>query len=422
MIEQAASGCFIVIPALKKGFMRKTDSMFGKNNIQLIFVLAILLTTLGIHRSSYAATQTQVNLILDGKIVLIYHGKEAGYEKGQQLNVVRDGKVVGTLEVTEVKKAYVQAEITSAPDSVREGDLVTAAKGVKKTSSRKSKKTTEKKSAAGRSSGSKEKTKSESTESSTKAKTSSRSSRKRSRTSSKSDSTEASSDSSTKSGGTRSRRSRRGSSSSKSSSDDEESGSTKSRRGRRGGSSSKSASVQDKTKEEKKQEEPKMLGAAPHYSLHIGYFYLNSGDLPGSVVSESPAPVVSVDYWVPRRKNMNLYYSILYSRPKVETYYNDQRIDFQLRMIQFMGGLVWDNLNTSFGNDIYGGFAAGWRNASYEIHCSVSCDGINDVQKKSMEGMDYNGILGVRFREKSEVKFLYSFDEQYYTIDYGIRY
>jgi len=135
-----------------------------------------------------------------------------------------------------------------------------------------------------------------------------------------------------------------------------------------------------------------------------------------------PAPMVAVDYWKPKKKNMNVYYSVMYARPSMNTHYSSQNMRYQLRMVQMSAGLVWDGLNDFLGYNTYAGISAGWRNASSQIFCSQTCDGVSSIMKKSMEGIDYHGFVGANVGKKTEVKFLYSFDEEYYTLDVGFKY
>ncbi|MFC1474528.1 hypothetical protein ACFLQK_00650 [bacterium] len=119
---------------------------------------------------------------------------------------------------------------------------------------------------------------------------------------------------------------------------------------------------------------------------------------------------------------MNVFYSVMYTRPVMNTFYANQNIRYQLRILEMSAGLMWDELDDFLGYNTYAGFTAGWRNASSEIYCTVTCDGVRNTIKKSQEGIDYHGILGVRVSKKSEVKFRYCFDEEYYTLDLGFRY
>ncbi len=149
-------------------------------------------------------------------------------------------------------------------------------------------------------------------------------------------------------------------------------------------------------------------------------------DLPGNVSDSSGSASIGVDYWMHRKKTENDYivYSVLYSRPVVSTYYSGQSYRYQLRITELSVNYIRDGLSGIAGADgtMYAGLGVGYRNASSKVNASISYDGVGHDYKKSMEGVDYHGILGARFTSKMELKLNYCFDENYYVIDAGYRF
>ncbi len=395
-----------------------------------ILYLALFAITLCFFSIEAQAVETRLDLILDDGSVLIYKGKQAGYVQGQELSVVRDGQLVGTVEVTKVMNAYVQAKITSGADKMKELDTVTstppagAAKPAAETKAVETKKTETKK---------EEPKAAEKTETKKSSSRSSRSSKSKKGDDEEKTEEKKSSSSSTSKSSSRRRSSRTSSKTTADSADtekkeEEASSKTSSRRGGRSSSRGSSASSGDEKKDDTKTEDaaeaPKVLGKDPYYVMHAGYFYLNESDVPGNVIDRDPSLMFSIDYWQPRKDKNYLVYSAMYSRPSLTTSYAGQKYDYQLRIMEFSVAYIWDELDTftGTGSSMYGGLGAGWRSASSEIHGAITYDGISDYKKKSMEGMDYHGILGMRFRSKAELKMNYCFDEKYYTIDFGYRY
>ncbi|MFC1474527.1 hypothetical protein ACFLQK_00645 [bacterium] len=90
---------------------------------------AILLLALVGLRTVAEAAEARVNLVFENGTVLIYAGKEAGFQPGQELTVVRSGQTTGTLEVVSVTSNYVQAKIITGLGVVVENDLVVSEGG-----------------------------------------------------------------------------------------------------------------------------------------------------------------------------------------------------------------------------------------------------------------------------------------------------
>ncbi|HOX28389.1 MAG TPA: hypothetical protein PLQ76_04450 [bacterium] len=137
----------------------------------------------------------------------------------------------------------------------------------------------------------------------------------------------------------------------------------------------------------------------------------------------------SIDYTAKRKKNRNLVYNMMYSRPSLWTTYANQRQKYQMRIVQFSINYIWENfgetkLKKGIGGTqgTFAGLGVGYRSADSEYFCDVSCTGVQQFKKKSMEGLDYHGILGFMFKDNMEFKFDYCFDEQYYTLDLGYHY
>jgi hypothetical protein len=92
--------------------------------------------------------------------------------------------------------------------------------------------------------------------------------------------------------------------------------------------------------------------------------------------------------------------------------------------MQFSTGYILDGQSSklSVPSNLYYGISVGYRSAKTQTFCEVSCDGLVQTMKKSLEGFDYHGILGYRFRDNIELKFDYSIDEEYYSLDIGYLY
>ncbi|MEW6202528.1 MAG: hypothetical protein AB1546_11160, partial [bacterium] len=71
-----------------------------------------------------AAENLRINMLLDDGRILIYKGKDSGFALGDALEVVRDGKVIATLQVLEQYERYSIAGIISKEHEVTVGDEV----------------------------------------------------------------------------------------------------------------------------------------------------------------------------------------------------------------------------------------------------------------------------------------------------------
>lgn len=353
------------------------------NKSKIILLTAIIIAVIA---AAFAAgvdalaAAPRVDLILENGTVLIYRGKEAGFKEGQKLSVVRDGVEVGALEVIKVANAYVQAKIASGAGAIRELDSVAAASEAAEAGTKRGKK-----GPSDLSEGKAEAKAGEAAGGGGEAKVEEKTSEK-------------------KSG---SRRGRGGAA-------------TEPAAGAGGETPQGEAGTDTAAGAAKKSTTP---AAKPFYSLHYGYFYL-SGDVPGDVISREPAPMFSIDYWKPKKKKVNYVYSLTYSRPKVTTRYAAQDQRYQLKYTELSASYIWNNPYSEVGasSNVYGGFGVGYRSATSEVHCSVSCTGVQPSFKKAAEGFDYHGIVGFRFRKRMEFKLNYCFDEKYYTIDLGYKY
>jgi len=414
------------VTSIGDGIMTDLQSIKRLAGAVALMLFCMLLT------AGAEAQSARVDLVLENGNVLIYQGKQIGLKKGQVLAVTRGGVTVGAVEVAEITDAYARAIVVSGAGTVMEGDDVSAAPG-----SAAAIVSGQQVEAGGdeKAAGKKDEKKEETADKTEDSKTSSsrRSSRSSRSSSSKQDDKEEKSESSSSSSSRRPSRSRRpGSASASASEDDSESSSSRSRRpggssssSRRPSSSSRSrrpGGGADEGEAEKEQIEAQAIKNANHYRIHVGYFYLNHNNLPGTVISDEPAPMISVDFWMPRKKNLNLVYSAFYTRPDTAIYYSNQRIDYQLRIFEFSAGLIWDNLGSTVNSDLYGGFMVGWRQAYNEIDPSITTDVVRDLTIKTMQGIDYHGVLGFEFREKTELRASYCFDEEYFYIDLGYKY
>jgi hypothetical protein len=376
--------------------------------------IIIALATVFAARSGALAAGVRVDLILDNGSVLIYNAQSVGMKEGQTLGVIHNGQQVGTIQVTKVTPHYAQAKIVTGAGSIQELDLLavsgagSAGSGEKKATetggaAQQPKATEEIKS--GSSGGTVEKISGGTSESSSGTTTKSSSSRRRG-----------------------------GSASSSSSSGDETAAATPD-----SGSSRRSSRRGGGTSSEEKTEEPAATAVAapaasgqaqqklekPYYSFHTGYFFLKE-DVSGTVLENKPALMFSLDLTKPRRNNVNYLYSITYARPTMTINYAGQNQRYQFRFTEFSLGYIWNDLGgggkVESGSKTYGGFSAGYRNATSQVNCGVSCNGTSHLYKKSEEGMDYHAILGLRFREKMDFRLNYCLDEKYYTVDIGYRY
>jgi hypothetical protein len=351
-----------------------------------------------------SAQGVRVDLILEDGTVLIYKGKEAGFREGQKLNVARGGRTVGTLEVVKLTPHYAQAKILTGAKDIQELDAVSAtASGAAETitESKTEKKTETAQEPAEAASG------------------------RRGRGAASSDAEPAAAPAEPEPAAAKSSSSRRGrgSASAEAPAEPEPAAEPAASGGRRGRGGS--ASTTEEAGTAAGEQQPQTLAREPFYSAHAGYMFLKH-DLPGNVSGDSGATSIGLDYWTHRKKTENDYivYSVLYSRPVVGTYYGGQYYRYQLKITELSVNYIRDGLSGIAGADgtMFAGLGVGYRNAKSKVTASVSYDGASDDFKKSMEGVDYHGIIGARFTSKMELKLNYCFDEQYYVIDAGYRF
>ncbi|HPN95209.1 MAG TPA: hypothetical protein PLS19_11645 [bacterium] len=392
-----------------------------------ITAVALLGMALALFALPASAQGVRVDLILEDGTVLIYKGKEAGFREGQKLNVARGGRTVGTLEVVKLTPHYAQAKVLTGAKDIQELDAVSAmASGATetKTESKTEKKTETAQEPAEASSGRKgrgaaatEPEPAAAAEQAAPAAASSGSSR-RGRGAAAAAPTEPEPAAASASS---SRRGRGGSVAAAEPEPAAEPAASGGRRGR-GGSASSTESPDAGAAAE---QQPQTLAREPFYSVHTGFMFLKH-DLPGNVSDSSGSASIGVDYWMHRKKTENDYivYSVLYSRPVVSTYYSGQSYRYQLKITELSVNYIRDGLSGIAGADgtMYAGLGVGYRNASSKVNASISYDGMGHDYKKSMEGIDYHGILGARFTSKMELKLNYCFDENYYVIDAGYRF
>ena len=419
----------------------------------LTFISAALLSAVLLCSAAAADQDTRIDLKLNDSTVLIYKAKTAGYREGQKLNVYRDGKLIGSVEITKIMPAYAQANILSGSDKIHELDSVlpegsapTSATGLPNVTS-----TVPAPSSAGGSVSTSAPT-SASASSGAAATTAPASAGGSSGRSRRGDSSASSADTSTPAATTTpapaaggdaapaggSRRSRRGGSSSSgdaaASTDttaapaaDTAAPSGGSSR-RRGASSSSSASTDTSggdttaaasTETPAATQTASALSKKPAYVFHAGYFYLKS-DVPGTVINHKPALMFGVDYLAPKKKH-KLLYSVMYTKPVIKFHANNQDMRSQFKIIQFSAGYIFDNSSSKMKapDKLYYGLSVGYRTASSQNFCEISCNGTTQFEKKSLDGFDYHGILGYHINKDFEFKFDYSIDEQYYSMDLG---
>ncbi|OQA90416.1 MAG: hypothetical protein BWY28_00344 [bacterium ADurb.Bin236] len=368
-----------------------------------ITAVALLGMALALFALPASAQGVRVDLILEDGTVLIYKGKEAGFREGQKLNVARGGRTVGTLEVVKLTPHYAQAKVLTGAKDIQELDAVSAmASGATetKTESKTEKKTETAQEPAEASSGRKGRG-AAATEPEPAA------------------AAEQAAPAAASSGS--SRRGRGAAAAAPTEPEPAAASASSSRRGR-GGSV---AAAEPEPAAEPAEQQPQTLAREPFYSVHTGFMFLKH-DLPGNVSDSSGSASIGVDYWMHRKKTENDYivYSVLYSRPVVSTYYSGQSYRYQLKITELSVNYIRDGLSGIAGADgtMYAGLGVGYRNASSKVNASISYDGMGHDYKKSMEGIDYHGILGARFTSKMELKLNYCFDENYYVIDAGYRF
>ncbi|MFA6447852.1 MAG: hypothetical protein WCX65_00150 [bacterium] len=378
--------------------------------------------------ASAMAQETRVDLILDNGTVLIYKAKAAGYKEGQILNVVRDGAVVGTVEVLKMLPAYAQAKIVSGANAIKELDIVVSADAAKADAGSKA-------AGAPAKSGPAATAKSEPAAAAPAASGAAKPSSRGGGTAAATPAPAA--DAAAAPAAAPKRTSRRGAAAAPAADSSGEAAAPAAddaapkRTSRRGAAA---APAEDEGGEAAapagdesvgQAQQPKVLNKETPYVIHVGYFFLNQ-ELPGTVISDSPAPMFGIDYWLPPKKKNSgrMIYSMMYSRPVTKFVYNNQTMRSQFKMTQLSVGYIWDNLSTKFvgTNGMYGGVSVGYRTASTQLFCEVSCTGTESFVKKSLAGTDFHAILGYRFMKKYEAKFDYSIDEGYYSLDIGMRY
>lgn len=383
----------------------------NKSKIILLtaMIIAVLATAFAAGVDALAAAP-RVDLILENGTVLIYRGKEAGFKEGQKLSVVRDGVEVGALEVIKVANAYVQAKIASGAGAIRELDSVAAASEAAEAGTKRGKKGPSEEKAeakAGEAAGSGGEAKVE--EKTSEKKSGSRRGRGGGEETAGGEAAAGSGEATAAEDGSK-KSSRRGRGAA--------AAATEPAAGAGGETSQGEAGAETAATQK-----PQTSKGEPFYSLHAGYFFLN-GDVPGTVISREPSPMFSIDYWKPKKKGVSYVYSLTYARPKVTTRYASQDQRYQLKYTEFSASYIWNNLDSKVGanSNVYGGFGVGYRSATSEVYCSVSCTGVQPSFKKAAEGFDYHGIVGFRFRKRMEFKLNYCFDEKYYTIGLGYKY
>ncbi len=379
-------------------------------------VFAFIATLVVCFASNTLAAQTKVNILLEDDNVLIYNGKSAGYTQNQTLYVARNGQQIAQLKVKIVTDHYIIAHIESRTGVVAEGDVVMASAGdvpstvvgqrpkVKIIGDEEPKPAAKKKKEDDNNDDKKiEKKTDTKDDKKTVAKKDDKKEDKKveKKTDTKDDK--------------------------KTVAKKDDKKEDKKAEKKTDTKKEDKKPVAKKDKDDEKQVEPKVIAREPYYSIHTGYFFLNE-DLPGADISNDAALVTSVEYWVPRKHNTHLVYSVMYTRPQSETIYNGQHIAIRTRVVEYMGSLVWDDLQlgkkskTRLPSGIYGGIGAAYRTSSSQISCSVSCEGTNDVIVKTNEGFDYLGILGIKAYKSADVRMMYSLDEGYYTIDVGTKF
>ncbi len=368
---------------------------------------------------------TRVDLMLENGTVLVYKAKEAGYKEGQQLDVVRrGGDKIGTIQIIKVMPAYAQAKILTGADAIRELDMVVVPgtilaaapdDGVRTPAASKApEKATP--AADGKAA------------STTPAPASSAGSRRGgSSAESGGGETTAAAPAATpapasSSGSSRRRGAAASSAPAEATTDAGSAGSSSSsRRGGRGGASKPAEDTE--APETPAEAAPKVLGVKPYYVAHAGYFYLKE-DMPGVELSNEPGLLLGIDLWKPMKKNTNLVTGVFYTRPSATFFANGRYQRYQFKIMQYSLSYLFTDTKSAFGgtHNMYGGLGAGYRSSSVQIFCDITCDGTSQFQKKSLTGMDYHGIIGMRFHKSMELKFDYCFDEDYYTLDLGYRY
>ncbi|HOC91446.1 MAG TPA: hypothetical protein PKH33_03660 [bacterium] len=402
--------------------------MAFNSKIGKITAVALLGMAFALFALPASAQGVRVDLVLEDGTVLIYKGKEAGFKEGQKLNVARGGKIVGTLEVVKLTPHYAQAKMLTGAKDIQELDSVSAAESgaaETKTESKTEKKTETAQEPAEASSGRKgrgaaaaEPEPAAATEQAAAPAAAKSGSSRRGRGAA---AAEAPAEPEPAAASASSSRRGRGSSSA-AAAEPEPAAEPAASSGRRGrGGSASSTESPDAAAEQ----QPQTLAREPFYAVHAGYMFLKH-DLPGNVSSDSGATSIGVDYWTHRKKTENDYivYSVLYSRPVVSTYYSGQSYRYQLKITELSVNYIRDGLSGIAGADgtMFAGLGVGYRNAKSKVTASISYDGASDDFKKSMEGVDYHGIIGARFTSTMELKLNYCFDENYYVIDAGYRF
>ncbi len=401
-----------------------------KNDMSRLSSIAVALLLLIFSQAALGA-DTRVDLILENGTVLVYKAKEAGYKEGQQLDVVRrGGDVVGTIQIIKVMPAYAQAKILKGADAIRELDIVVvpgtkaAASAPAAVEQAPAVPSAPVKTAPAASASTAETT--PATDGGSKSRRSSSSASESSGSESAAAAAPAAAAPASSSGSSR----RRGAAAAASAPAETTTeaapaaSSSSSRRGGRGGGSAEPTEAPaGEIPAEGAEGAPKVLGSKPYYVVHAGYFYLKE-DLPGVEIERKPGYLTGIDIWKPMKKNANLVTSLMYTRPSAAFFANGRYQRIQFKILEYSLSYILMNNTSTFGGShtMYGGLGAGYRSASTQTYCDITCQGTTQFEKKTMSGMDYHGIVGLRFQKSLELKFDYCFNRDYYTIDLGYRY
>jgi len=90
----------------------------------LFFVFLYVVLGLNYAYSSSENNDLKINLIVSEEKLMIYAGPDKGIEIGQKYNVIRNGKVIGKIEITDVKKTYSVGKILEKTQDIQELDVI----------------------------------------------------------------------------------------------------------------------------------------------------------------------------------------------------------------------------------------------------------------------------------------------------------
>ena len=336
------------------------------------------------------AQNTKIDLKLDNGTVLIYKARAAGYSERLKLNVVRDGAVVGTVEIIRMLPAYAQAKILTGADAVRELDDVMPV-GV-----------TPIEEASKLSVGAPKMQPASAKEEAVAAPVKSKRAVHSVEVVPESNESASATPPAAASGGTTS----------------------SSRRSSRRSETEAAPAKTAPTSETPKAVQPKIPAAVSENSpfvFQVGLFFLEQ-TIPEIEASADPALMLGVDYWSFKKKSSGFVHSFMYSKPVMKFEYGGRQVRYQFEIMQFSINYIWTDLYSKNAGEtgLYGGFGAGYRSASMHANCDISCDGISHAVSNSFADTDFHAMLGYRFNRKYELKLDYSIDEEYFGVTFGL--